>query len=458
MKKVLLVSANREKSPYPVAPLGLLYISHALRNKGFKVSILDLCFSRNISKDLKVSIHSFNPDFVGVSIRNIDNLSFPKSISYLPEIRDIIRLLKLWTKAPIILGGSAFSLFPEKLLRLTGCQMGIVGEGEEAFVKLINPTKHLNGNLNNIPNLAWIKNDLFHQNPVSCLKNKDYVLDRDLIDNGLYSKFGGMGNVQTKRGCRFKCSYCTYPLIEGNSYRLRDPKVIVKEMKLLKEKYKINHIFFVDSVFNYPSDHVAAICEEILRKKIQATWSCFAWPCCTSKKLLGLMKKAGCTHIEFGSDAFSEKILEKLQKPFTISDIMATSQLCKKIGIKFCHYVVFGAPGEDRQTLKESFRNLQQIKSTAIIAMVGIRIYPNTKLQKISISEGIISHNDDLLSPHFYLSPKISRRFLLDRVIEFARSEPNYVAPGLDIRSSEVMAEKLRELYPYGPLWGYLGG
>lgn len=458
MKSVLLLSVNQEKIPYPVAPLGLLYIAHALQHNGHRVSILDLCFSKNISRDIKVSIKSFKPNFIGVSIRNVDNLSFPGSVSYLPAIKNIIRCVKSSTNAPIILGGSAFSLFPEGLLRLTGCLMGIVGEGEEAFVKLI---KSINSNRNRfdtVPNLAWVEKNTFHQNNIICLKSKDYILERKLINNRLYSKFGGMGNVQTKRGCKFRCTYCTYPFLEGNSYRLRKPEIIVKEIDVLKTKYRINHIFFVDSVFNYPEDHAAAICEEILRKKININWSCFAWPYRTSGKLLELMKRAGCTHIEFGSDAFSEKILDMLHKPFSVDDIMSISERCNKVGIKFCHYAIFGAPGENKRTLEEAFKNLKQIKSTAIIVMSGIRIYPNTELQKISIKEKIVNLEDKLLEPRFYLSPKIPLRFLLNRVAEFARSMSNCVAPGLDIRSSARMFETLRKHYPQGPLWGYLGG
>ena len=43
--KILLVSANRERLPDPVAPLGLAYVAAALRDAGHQVEIVDLCFS-----------------------------------------------------------------------------------------------------------------------------------------------------------------------------------------------------------------------------------------------------------------------------------------------------------------------------------------------------------------------------------------------------------------------------
>jgi radical SAM superfamily enzyme YgiQ (UPF0313 family) len=176
-----------------------------------------------------------------------------------------------------------------------------------------------------------------------------------------------------------------------------------------------------------------------------------------NKKILSLMKQAGCTHIEFGSDSLSETTLKRLRKPFSVKDIVHTSDLCKEAGIKFCHYVIFGSPGENNNTLKESFENIKKLKSTAVIAMVGVRIYPGTELHKISIVENIIRKDEDLLRPHFYLSSKIGRKELLAKVSGFARDNPNCIVPGMGIMSSDRMYETLRRHYKEGPLWGYLG-
>jgi len=56
---------------------------------------------------------------------------------------------------------------------------------------------------------------------------------RDLFDYPRYIRRGGMGNVQTKRGCVFKCSYCTYPLLEGNRFRARDAGDVADEIEAL---------------------------------------------------------------------------------------------------------------------------------------------------------------------------------------------------------------------------------
>src|SRR5437899_2005308 len=47
--------------------------------------------------------------------------------------------------------------------------------------------------------------------------------ERRWIDNRLYFERGGMANLQTKRGCHYKCTFCAYPVIEGRGMRTRDP-------------------------------------------------------------------------------------------------------------------------------------------------------------------------------------------------------------------------------------------
>lgn len=459
MKKVLLVSVNQEKVPYPVAPLGLLYIAHAIKKAGFSVSILDLCFSSNVHSDIKRCIKRMNPDFIGISLRNIDNLTFPQSVSYLPAMKEIINTIKLYSGAPIVLGGSAFSLFPKEILSFLGCEWGVIGEGESALTELLMSFSKDERNYKTIDNLIWKQSGSIHSNCVSLLDHStDSVLDYGLIDNSMYVKFAGMANVQTKRGCCFECAYCTYPVIEGKRYRLRSPKIIAEEMHLLQKKYSVPHVFFVDDVFTYPPQHATAVCEALLKKNVKMHWSCFASPYGISKKLLVLMKNAGCTHIEFGSDALSDRVLAKLRKPFTVKEVLRASRLCKEVGIKCAHYIIFGAPGENYASLKEAFGTIRKLEGDAIIAMLGIRIYPGTELEKMSVHEGLITARTSLLSPRFYISPEISINELTAQVREVTLANCHCIVPGLGIRSSEAMYSVLRKHYREGPLWGYLGG
>ncbi len=79
--KILLVSVNREKMPYPVFPLGIAYLARSLREGGHAVEVLDLNFSDAPTVDVADGLKRFGPDLIGLSLRNLDNLTYPASLS-----------------------------------------------------------------------------------------------------------------------------------------------------------------------------------------------------------------------------------------------------------------------------------------------------------------------------------------------------------------------------------------
>ena len=134
--KILLISVNREKMPFPVFPLGLAYIAKALTEEGHSIDVMDLCFSQEVSVDLKSTLHRFQPDLIGISVRNLDNLTYPTSVSYLKEVEEVVGVCRQQGSSRLVIGGSGYSLAPKELLRHFDVDFGIVGEGEEIFLRL----------------------------------------------------------------------------------------------------------------------------------------------------------------------------------------------------------------------------------------------------------------------------------------------------------------------------------
>ena len=104
--KILLISANCERMPFPVFPLGLAYIAKALREEGHPIEVIDLCFSQDISVDLKSTLHRFQPDLIGISVRNLDNLTYPTSVSYLKEVEQVIGICRQCGSSRRVIGGA----------------------------------------------------------------------------------------------------------------------------------------------------------------------------------------------------------------------------------------------------------------------------------------------------------------------------------------------------------------
>ncbi|MDI6745324.1 MAG: lipid biosynthesis B12-binding/radical SAM protein [Thermodesulfovibrionales bacterium] len=452
--KVLLLSVNNEKDPYPVAPLGAAYIAKALIDQGHNCGVLDLCFVDNDYIAVEDSLKQFLPDIVGLSIRNIDNLTYNKSIFYMPRIKGIVENIKKLTSVPIIAGGSGFSIFPEATLRYLGLEFGIMGEGETAFVLLAEALNN-GGPFYNIQNLCYLKDGSFYANKID-LSLFNYSPERSFLNNKGYFELGGMGNIQSKRGCPFKCSYCTYPHIDGNQLRLRDPESVVEELKESKAMHGIDYFFFVDDIFNFPEGHAAAICEGMIQSDLKVNWTCFATPKGMSGELAFLMKRAGCTGVEFGSDAGSENTLRGLGKAFSPDEIAYASECCNSIGLLNAHYIIIGGPEENISTLNETFSFFEKIKPTAVIALTGLRIYPNTRLYNMSFKNGIITSDSDLLEPVYYMTPEIEAVDILKTVSDYAAKNNNWIVPSLNIRCDANMLALLRKMGKKGPLWNML--
>lgn len=450
---ILLISVNNEREPYPVAPLGALCVAGAVRGE-HAVRVLDLCFAQDDESVLAEELALYSPQLIGISLRNIDNLTWSKSIFYLPRIRRITEAVKRHAKAPIVIGGTGFSLFPEEVLRYLDLEYGIVGEGEESFPAFAAAVAS-GGSLDAVPNLCLLQNNRFRRPEVSYLQTIGGP-DRSLVDMGPYFELGGMGNVQTKRGCPFRCSYCTYPEIEGRTIRLREPGDVAAEIEELIDSYKARHVFFVDDIFNFPEEHAAAVCEEIIRRQLNIEWTCFATPMGMTAELAGLMKRAGCAGVEFGSDAGAEKTLDGLCKQFTVDDIAHAAEACRSGGLPQAHYIILGGPGEDAATVESTCSLFDRIRPTAVIALPGVRIYPHTELHRTAIRDGVVTADRNLLEPVFYLSPEIPAEDLLLMVEKHARSQPNWIVPALNIRCDAAMMSALRSMGKTGPLWNML--
>jgi radical SAM superfamily enzyme YgiQ (UPF0313 family) len=458
--RVLLVSANREQIPDPIFPLGLAYIAASVRNRGHTLDIVDLCFERRPLKDLQRWIMKFQPDVIGLSLRNVDNAAYPRTVDYLELHRELVDTIHATSEVPVVLGGSGFSILPQAYMEVLGGDWGICGEGEQAFVQLLDALEHgLNPasipGIVSPPETPVTRDACLPQSSMTQTWQNGLRPARDLFDYARYVRRGGMGNIQTKRGCVFKCSYCTYPLLEGNRFRSRRADDVVDELDALMREYGPHPVFFVDSILNFPRGHVEAICEEILHRNLNVRWSCYATPVKLDRNQARLMARAGCEGIELGTDSVDDGQLKRLGKSFDAGIAEHANRLCMQAGLKVCQTLIFGAPGETPQSIRTTCEALRRMNPTAVVAMTGVRLYPGTLLTQSLIDAGRIGADDVGLLPTFYVDPAIET-FLPTYLQKQALEAGNWVLPGLAAPILPRSQQLLRGLGISGPLWRLL--
>ena len=455
--RVLLVSANREHLPDPIFPLGLAYIAAAVSKAGYVIDVADLCFGRHPLDELRAQVARFEPNVIGLSLRNVDNAAYPLTVDYLALHREVVDVLHAASNAPVVLGGSGFSILPDAYMNELDGDWGIAGEGERAFVALLRALEYgidPSTIAGVVPPAAKAKTS--SSLPIQPQRPQNWGEElrplRDPFDYARYIRRGGTGNIQTKRGCVFKCSYCTYPLLEGNRFRARDAADVVDEIEKLQQDYGPHPIFFVDSILNFPRGHVEAICEEILQRKLNLRWSCYATPIKLDRHQAQLMAAAGCEGIELGTDAVDDEQLARLGKSFNAEIAERANRYCMEAGLKVCQTIIFGAPGETRESVSATCRALRNMNPTAVVAMTGVRLYPGTPLTMSLIKEGKINVDDVGLLPTFYIDAAVSD-FLPGFLQQQAYETGNWVLPGLVDPIQPVSQRLLRGLGIAGPLW-----
>ncbi|MEJ7811251.1 MAG: radical SAM protein [Gemmatimonadaceae bacterium] len=462
--RVLLVSTNREQQPFPVVPNGVACVASALEAEGHDVRVLDLCFARDPDSAARAAARAFRPDVIGVSVRNIDNSDLVALRHYTPEAANMLRALRETAPgARVLAGGAAFGVAPEALLEALDVEVAVAGDGERATVALVDALA-AGRTPEGIPGIVRRTSDGVSLTP----PGGDAALDalpparmHRWLDLRAYERHGGTAPIQTKRGCVFKCVYCTYLNVEGWGYRLRTPELVVDEMEELHRSAGVRNFEFVDSTFNAPPRHATEVCETIVRRglRVQLDTTNFT-PANAPDYLLEAMRRAGFRWLGITAESASDPVLERLQKGFDVARLREVAERVERAGIGVLWIFLVGGPGETAATLEETLRfaRWRLERGDAVYLTVGLRVYPGTALQRIALEEGVIALGDPLLAPTFYWSPGLDFGRTVARLREFAGGHPRFMFSA-DSRSPLLpyltrLASVLRLPRPH---WRYMG-
>lgn len=440
---ILLISANTESSPYPVYPLALPRLAAALKSRGYEVSQYDMLSGS--PPELERRIKAEKPGLIGLSLRNIDNIDSRTRKSYIGGYAGLAARIKTCTKAPVVLGGSGFSVFPGELMAELGADYGITGRGEETLCGLADlvfegaaPGKGLYSG-SGPDKKAQVSVPAEH--------------DKDILQ--YYWRNAGMIGLQTKSGCPLSCVYCTYPLIEGKKVRFAEAGFVADEIERLRKDFGVEYVFFTDSVFNLSGERELELAETLIKRKTGISWGAFFSPSGIDGAYLETLKRSGLTHIELGSDSFSDTVLEAYEKNFRYADILKASREAFKAGIPVAQYLIFGGPGETAGTIKETFTKAREHSLTVFFSALGMRVYPGTGMARRARAENPLLPAECGLQPVFYFAPGLDGKLIEQFMRKEAGGAVNWVMPGDEAGNGKAML-RLRELGKKGPLWEYL--
>jgi radical SAM superfamily enzyme YgiQ (UPF0313 family) len=420
--RVLFISANTEKINMPALPLGLACVATATRKSGHDVAMVDLMTEKDTRSVLRGAIEGFRPDMIGISVRNIDDQNMENPRFLLDPVKEVVAGCRSLSKATIVLGGAGYSIFPERALSFLGADMGIQGEGEVVFPGLIERMER-GASLSGLAGLYLPGQGLGCKRTFA--KNLDVLPLPDIELWPLPSQKERLWMpVQTRRGCPLSCSYCSTGTIEGRVIRRHSPEAIVQWISG-RRKAGVHQFYFVDNTFNLPPSHAKEICRKLIDHGLNIRWWSILYPKHVDKELVGLMARAGCEQVSMGFESGSERILKNMNKRFAPKEVHQISEMLSEHGIRRMGFLLFGSPGETRESVEESLVFADSLNLDTLKITVGVRIYPHTSLARKAIDDGVISPRDDLLFPRFYLAKGLED-WLPETLKKWATARPHW--------------------------------
>ena len=431
--RVLLLSPNRSRITVPPFPLGLACVVANLDAERHAVEVWDALFHDNWEAALRDRLRRFRPEVVGVSVRNVDDQEMRAPHFFVDEVRQMVAVCREESPAVLVAGGSGFSLFPAQILAYLGVDYGVIGEGERAFPRVLERLE-AGCDLAGVPGAVWQEDGRIRSTPLEWIEPLDGLApaDREPLDTARYYDTRGSAGipntatVQSKRGCPLPCIYCSTPAIEGRTIRVRSPLFVVDEIERLRKR-GFQRMHFVDSLFTNPPWHARAICEELLRRRLDVRWSATINPAFADPDLLGLMKRAGCVLVMVGNESGCSRMLRALRKGFERAEVERCFAACQREGLPYNAFLLLGGPGEDRESVEESIELLERFEPNQLTVTVGIRLYPGCELTRLAQREGVITPATDLLRPQFYLATGV-RDWIWDCLESVLARQPRWTS------------------------------
>jgi anaerobic magnesium-protoporphyrin IX monomethyl ester cyclase len=351
----------------PYAPIGTLYAAALMREQGHKVSFFDTMFASSPDEFI-LSLQQNDPDIFVLYDDGFNYLTKMCLTNMREAAFKMIKFAKQRGCTVIVSSSDSTDRYEEYLLE--GADYILLGEAEQTLSELVTAIDERKHDLLHIPGLAYKQETaLVKTTRRNVLKDLDSLPFPawDLVDIDIYRKTwikhkGYFSlNMATTRGCPFKCNWCAKP-IYGNRYNTRSPQNVVAELKMLKEKFNFDHIWFCDDIFGLKPGWVHEFADCLEKENIQFRFKIQARAdLLLQENYIKDLALAGCENIWMGAESGSQKILDAMDKGTTVTQIYEATGLLKKNNIHPSFFIQFGYPGETKDDIMKTIRMINQL-------------------------------------------------------------------------------------------------
>lgn len=387
MANVLLIKTSPFKSTKGEAiPLGLLYLSGALKKSGHQTDLIDFAsLGKNDYKHLDKTIGEFKAEIIGITCNTHERFSVIEMANYIkshhPEIITVV-------------GGPHITLMGEEMMKsCSSIDVGIIEDGENIIVEIAN-------NHNNIEKIKKIPGIYYHQSGQVCHNDIVGVVtdldayghpDLDIINKEEYSLVlpvkGGLKAISicTSRGCPYQCNFCAATKINFGRVRYHSAQWIFDEVKRCLDKYGSDYaIFFYDDHFLLNKKRIFEFCRLVKESGLKFQWGCYTRVDVIDDEVLKNIKEIGCVMLTFGIESGSNKILKLMNKKVNRDKIISVIKKVKTYGIKTRGSFIFGYPQENLFDILATFWMIlkSDFEISELVFSKYTLLYPKTEIAR----------------------------------------------------------------------------
>jgi anaerobic magnesium-protoporphyrin IX monomethyl ester cyclase len=373
----------QKMEPYP--PLGTLYAAGFLRANGISVAVFDSMLEQP-EEGLLWALRFHKPKIVAIYE---DDFNFLTKMC-LTRMRELawrmIDIARQHGMRVIVHGSDATDHATEFLQH--GAECVLQGEAEYSLLETVKAL--MSGeSVANIPGVKCLtpgrslelgaSSSRIMSRRVSALP----LPARDLVDLSAYRKkwkdaHGLFSlNLVASRGCPFRCNWCAKPIF-GDSYKLRPAADVASEMRLLKEEYGAEHLWFADDIFGLNRHWLEELAQAVEASGCIIPFKIQARADLLTRESANALKRAGCTEVWMGVESGSQKVLDAMEKGLQVEEVINAREHLRAEAIRGCYFLQLGYPGEQLEDIRKTIALVRNTRPDDIGVSFAYPL-PNTR-------------------------------------------------------------------------------
>lgn len=346
-------------SPFFV-PLGLLCIASPLKVHGHPAVVVDLEYEHRIGAFEPSDADWLEQTCARFLADDPDILGLTCLADTLPSCLLIGREIKrLRPDVTVVLGGpGTFGVFPDALPRFADCVDFVCrGEGELAITALADAIAD-GADPAGVRGFWSCKSGQAVSSGPQPTTNLNLVPmpAYDAVPMGDYIRLSTphIFDVHIGSGCTYSCKFCMTSTFWDRDFRIKDPAVILDELRFLHRTYGVTQFNFLHDNFANKRTYLDEFVSYFSEHNDMFEWGCAVRPDNVNPSLLRRMADAGCFNIFCGTDAGSEKILKAMLKMPSTKRTYEFFRSAQEVGIQFETNTIVGYPDESADDLEKA--------------------------------------------------------------------------------------------------------